>query len=49
MDDSRDAVPACHSDRADADEAQTLQTTTGESQAAETKTPQNLAAPGRPV
>ncbi len=30
MDDRRDAVPACHSDRADADEAQTLQTTGGD-------------------
>jgi hypothetical protein len=31
MDESRDAMPACHSDRADADQAQTLQTTAGES------------------
>jgi len=39
----RGARPSCHSDRADADEARTLQTTTQD------KAPRSPSAPGRPV
>jgi phosphomethylpyrimidine synthase len=46
MDAASDAMPACHSERTDADQARKLQTT---ATAAQSKAPRSHPAPGRPV